>query len=219
MSFNLIISKFTAHLTFHNKVSVKKNTQKFRNSEVDAYSYIKEELEKLGWVVKNPIRIPEGEVYKQNEALADEEIKNCLNRDMPEAIIKLNECEYWIIEAKREKKDIVKALDEAKNQYAQKFNQSKKIKCIVISGVAGNDTDGYTVRNQYLQNGKWENILFNGKIKDTLLSKEQARYIIKNKTIDYKEFPDFPIEKYASSAEKINEILHNAGITGKNTIT
>ena len=38
-----------------------------KNSEVDAYTYIKEELEKLGWVVKNPARIPGGEVYKQNE--------------------------------------------------------------------------------------------------------------------------------------------------------
>jgi hypothetical protein len=33
------------------------------NSEVDAYSYIKEQLELLGWVVKNPARIPEGVVY------------------------------------------------------------------------------------------------------------------------------------------------------------
>jgi hypothetical protein len=40
------------------------------NSEVDAYSYIKEQLELLGWVVKNPARIPEGEVYKQNEPLS-----------------------------------------------------------------------------------------------------------------------------------------------------
>ena len=38
-----------------------------KDSEVDAYSYIKTELEKLGWVVKNPARIPEGEVYVRNE--------------------------------------------------------------------------------------------------------------------------------------------------------
>lgn len=34
-----------------------------KNSEVDTYSYIKNELEKLGWVVKNPARVPSGEVY------------------------------------------------------------------------------------------------------------------------------------------------------------
>ena len=183
-----------------------------KNSEVDAYAYIKEELDKLGWIVKNPARVPEGEVYKQNEGLANKDIKEVLDRDMPEAIIKLNETELWVIESKRDKSEIDKALDEAINQYAHKINQSRKIKCIIATGVAGNDTDGYTVVNKYFHKGNWETVLFNGKPKDTLLSKEQAEYIISNKTINYNEFPDFPEEKYFSSAEKINEVLHNAGI-------
>ena len=183
-----------------------------KNSEVDAYSYIKNELEKLGWIVKNPARIPEGEVYKQNEGLYNLDIKEMLNRDMPEAIIKLNECDLWVIESKRDKKDIEQALDEAKNQYAQKINKSKKINCVIITGLAGNDTDGYTIINQYLHNGEWETILFNGKPKDTLLSKEQATYLLNNKTPNWQEFPDFPEEKYLSSAETINETLHNAGV-------
>ncbi len=183
-----------------------------KNSEVDAYAYIRNELEKLGWVVKNPARVSEGEVYKQNEGLYNLDIKEMLVRDMPEAIIKLNEYDLWVIESKRDKKDIGKALDEAKNQYAQKINKSKKIKCIIITGLAGNDTDGYTIINQYLHDGKWETILFNGKPKDTLLSKEQATYLLDNKTPNWQEFPDFPEEKYLSSAETINEILHNAGV-------
>lgn len=183
-----------------------------KNSEVDAYSYIRNELEKLGWIVKNPARVPEGEVYKQNEGLYNLDIKAMLDRDMPEAIIKLNECDLWVIESKRDKKQIDKALDEAKNQYAQKINKSKKIKCIIITGLAGNDTDGYTIINQYLHNGKWETILFNGKPKDTLLSREQVNYLLSNKTPNWQEFPDFPEEKYLSSAETINEILHNAGV-------
>lgn len=183
-----------------------------QNSEVDAYSYIRNELEKLGWVVKNPSRVPEGEVYKQNECLYNIDIKEVLDRDMPEAIIRLNECDLWVIESKRDKKEIDKALDEAKNQYAQKINKSKKIKCVIATGLAGNDTDGYTIINQYLHNGKWETILFNGKPKDTLLSKEQVIYLLSHKTPNWQEFPDFPEEKYLSSAEEINEILHNAGV-------
>jgi len=183
-----------------------------KNSEVDAYSYIKNELEKLGWIVKNPARVPEGEVYKQNEGLYNIDIKECLDRDMPEAIIKLNHCDLWVIESKRDKKDINKALDEAKNQYAAKINKSKKIKCMIVTGLAGNDTDGYTIINQYLHKEEWETILFNGKSKDTLLSKEQAEYLLNNETANWQEFPDFPEEKYLSSAEKINEILHNAGV-------
>lgn len=183
-----------------------------KNSEVDAYSYINNELNKLGWVVKNPARIIEGEVYKQNEALYNLDIKECLVQDMPEAIIKLNEIDLWVIESKRDKKDIDKALSEAKNQYAHKLNKSKKIKCVIATGLAGNDTDGYTIINQYLHNGEWKTILFNGKPKDTLLSKEQVTYLLANKTPNWQEFPDFPDEKYFSSAELINEILHNAGI-------
>ena len=135
-----------------------------KNSEVDAYTYIKEELEHLGWIVKNPARVEDGEVYKQNEALANLDIKECLDRDMPEAIVKLNECDYWVIESKRDKKEIDKALGEAKEQYAKKLNKSKKINCLIATGIAGNDTDGFTIINQYLHNGDWETILFNGKI-------------------------------------------------------
>lgn len=186
--------------------------KKPKNSEVDAYSYIKDQLEKLGWIVKNPARVSEGEVYKQNEGLSNIDIKASLDRDMPEAIVKLNEVDLWVIESKRDKKEILKALNEAKDQYALKINSSSKINCPLISGVAGNDTDGYTVINQYLVNNQWETILFNGKPKNTLLSKEQAQYVINNRTVDYRDFPDFPEDKYLSSAERINEILHNAGI-------
>lgn len=182
------------------------------NSEVDAYTYIKEELEKLGWSVKNPARVSNGEVYKQNEVLANNEIKKYLGRDMPEAVVKLNENEFWVIESKRDKKDIATALNEAIDQYAKKINQSGKIKCVIASGIAGNDTDGYKVINKYLRKGKWETILFNGKTKNILLSKNQARYILEHDTINWLEFPDLPEAKYISAAEEINEILHNAGI-------
>lgn len=183
-----------------------------KDTEVDAYSYIKEQLKELDWVVKNPARIPEGEVYKQNECLAHKDIKEAFGAKHPEAVVKLNEIEFWVIESKRTKKEIADALDEAKNYYAKRINDKNKIKCIIATGLAGNDTDGYTIINQYLHNGKWETVLFNGKTKDTLLSKQQVEYITKNKTINYKDFPDFPEEKYFNSAEKINEILHNAGI-------
>ena len=183
-----------------------------KNSEVDAYAYIKEELEKLGWVVKNPARFDVGEVYKQNEVLSHKELKKMLIRDMPEAVVKLNEEEFWVLESKRDKKDIDQALNEAKNQYAKKINQSKRIKCVLISGVAGNDTDGYKVKSQYLKNKKWEDVLFNGNIKNILLSKEQTQYILKHDTFKWSDIPDLPEEKYEKTGEKINEILHNAGI-------
>lgn len=195
-----------------------------KNSEVDAYTYIKEELEKLGWIVKNPARFSEGEVYKQNEVLSHKELKKMLVRDMPEAVVKLDNSGklFWIIESKRNKQDLEKALSEAKNQYAEKINKSKTIKAVIISGVAGNDSDGYIVRNQILINSSWRTIMFEeSKIKNILLSKEQIKFIFDNTekeiikkkdNVLYKNLPDTPEEKYIEVAENINEILHNAGI-------
>ena len=198
------------------------HSNKPKNSEVDAYTYIKEELEKLGWNVKNPARFLEGEVYKQNEVMANDELKKCLGRDMPEAVVKLKENFFWVIESKRNKKDISKALDEAKNQYAKKINQSKQIKCVLISGVAGNGSDGFVVENQVLKDGSWKTILFEEKkTKNILLSKKQIDFIfnkekkeiLENKNeILYKNLPDVPEEKYIEVAEDINELLHNYGI-------
>lgn len=189
-----------------------KHTNNPKNSEVDAYTYIKEQLEQLKWNIRNPARSPEGEVYKQNEVLANTDLKEYLKRDMPEAVVALSPVEFWVIEAKRDKTDIDKALDEAKEQYAKKINKSKKIKCVIISGVAGNDIDGYIVRNQYRKNDVWTDILFNGDHKNILLSKSQALFILHNKTFKWSDLPDIPEEKYISSAIEINEILHNAGI-------
>jgi type I restriction-modification system DNA methylase subunit len=131
---------------------------------------------------------------------------------MPEAVIKLTDFEFWVIESKRDLKDINQALKEAKDQYAKKINTSSSIKCILISGVAGNDTDGYIVKNQYLQKGKWVNVLFNGKTKNILLSKEQATYILEHDTFKWLDLPDIPEGKYISSAIDINDNLHNSGI-------
>lgn len=183
-----------------------------QNTEVDCYAFIKEELEKLDWNVKNPARVPDGEVYKQNEALYNEEIKECWGLDRSEAVVRLTENKYWVIEGKRDIHDIDKALDEAMNWYAAKINQSKHIKCVIVSGVAGNDSDGYAVVNRYLKGNSWEKILVNGAEKTSLLSKKQAEYIVKHDKPEFNDFPEFSEQKYLSAAEKINETLHLAAI-------
>lgn len=182
-----------------------------KNSEVNAYVYIKEELENLGWIVRNPARSDYGEVYQQNECLSNSYLKKYLKRLMPEAVVKLDEDNYWIIESKRDKKQIDVALKEAR-EYADKINKGKEIKSLIISGIAGNDIDGFIVINQYLAKGKWQTILFNNKTKNILLSKEQTKYILNNETINYQTFPDIPEEKFIDVGIEINEILHSNGI-------
>ena len=54
-----------------------------RNSEVDAYIFIKETLESLGWNIKNPSRNAEGKVYTQSECQDQSEIKKYLGKLTP----------------------------------------------------------------------------------------------------------------------------------------
>jgi len=74
-----------------------------RNSEVDAYAFIKDYLAIQGWIVKNPNRIQTGQVYTQNECLDHPEIKRQLGLERPENVVKATETELYVIEAKRER--------------------------------------------------------------------------------------------------------------------
>lgn len=183
-----------------------------QSTENDAYVYIKNQLKDLGWDTRNPARNETGEVYKQNECLANVEIKKCLNLDKPEAIVVLNSVDLWVIECKRSKTMINTALDEAKNQYAKAINTSDKIKCKIISGVAGNDDEGFAVKTEFLTSEGWKPVLFNEKESDILLSKEQVDFILRNDNPNWKLYPDLPESKYLQSAESINKTLHNSGI-------
>ena len=92
-----------------------------------------------------------------------------------------------------------------------KINMSNTIQCVLVSGVAGNDTDGYCVKTQYLHRGNWVEVLFNGQTKTILPSKDQVVYRLHHDTVVWSDLPDIPEEKYVSAAIRINEVLHNAG--------
>ena len=118
-----------------------------RNSEVDAYAFIKEYLAIQGWNIKNPNRGHNGQVYTQVECLDHPKIHRIWGQDHPENVVKFSESEFYIIESKRTKEEIEKALNEAENDYASKINdKSRIIKARIISGVAGNATDGFLVK-------------------------------------------------------------------------
>jgi type I restriction enzyme M protein len=117
------------------------------SSEVDAYAFVKSELKSLGWDTRNPVKVPSGQVYTQNQCLDEPEIKHWLDKKRPEYIVKVTETALWVNETKRERTQIDQALDEAKNYYAARLNQSSILKALFISGVAGNDLDGYMLRS------------------------------------------------------------------------
>lgn len=184
---------------------------RLRDSEVRAYIFIKENLKALGWDVRNPSRYSGGEVYTQNECLSHQEIKKYLGQKKPENVVKINENFFWIIEAKASHSDLGKALEEAEKEYAEPINRSRSIKAVLISGVAGNEKDGFLIKNRYLKRGKFVPITINGKEMSSLVSKEVVKALLKT---DEPRIKDVPIDEglFLCKAERINEILHLGAI-------
>jgi len=167
-------------------------------------------MAKLDWDTRNPNRNPKGELYTQQECLDHPEIGKFLGKKRPEYVAKINEKNFYVIEAKAKLEDIEKAFKEAKD-YAQEINKSSIIKTPIVSGVAGNDEDGYIVKSAFLVKKTYKVITYNKKEITSLVSKELARELL---AVGTATLSDLTInEKYLLSiAEKINEVLHSASI-------
>lgn len=109
-----------------------------------------------------------------------------------------------------ERDQIDQALDEAV-YYGEKLNKSKHVKALIVSGVAGNEIDGYVIKTKFLVNGKFKIITSNGKSLTSLVSPDISRILLTTKKA---EIDDIPISEklFLDSADKINVILHNGGI-------
>jgi type I restriction-modification system DNA methylase subunit len=181
-----------------------------RDSEFHAYGYIRDELKERGWDIRNPKNHPSGQVYTQNECLSDPEIKNCLNLDRPENVVKITESIYWVIEAKREHSQLGQALKEAED-YARKINTSNNIQALFISGVAGNPTESFIVETHFLVGNTFRPITINSKDITSLIRPEEAKTVLSSGSPDIK---DLEIDEalFLSKAESINKILHRGAI-------
>ena len=136
--------------------------QNGRNTEVFAYRFILNDLELLGWNIKSPSQQASGQVYTQRQCLDNEHIAEQLVQMHPENVVKISENDFYVIEAKREREQLEQALSEAKDDYATKINKSHNVKARIISGVAGNENDGYLVKSQFLENdGRFKTIKSN----------------------------------------------------------
>lgn len=189
---------------------MKKMISNPRISEFTSYMYIKDELKLLGWDTRNPNRNIQGEVYTQQECLDNEEIHLYLGKQRPEYTIKVQEDSFYIIEAKPKPEQIDKAYTEAM-EYANEINKSNIISAPFISGVAGNDEDGYIVKSGFYEDGVFKTINYHSKDITSLLSKELSKEVLKNGTSN---IPDLVVPEYRmlQVAEQINEVLHTGSI-------
>lgn len=182
-----------------------------RNSEFNSYTFIKNDLNQLNWNTKNPNRDPNGQVYTQQECLDHPEIGLKLVRQKPEFVIKVKENIFWVVEAKGEHNLIEQAFKEAVD-YAKQINSSDIINALLVSGVAGNDIDGYLIKSAIINKaGVTTLITYNDNNITGLLSPDQAKYLVDNNTHRLNEL--ITDERLLLTiAETINEELHKASI-------
>jgi hypothetical protein len=170
-------------------------------TEVEAYAFIRQQLRDLGWIVKDPSKSGNGQVWTQNQCLAD-----------PQNVVKLSEKYLWVIEAKPTRKELDKALAEATDFYSEKINAAKgQYKALMATGVAGNEEAGYLMRTAIRLDGKWQTVTINKQEATGLLSPDDVRVLLKDGGSDVHEFAP-PQWLFISAAERINELLHSGGI-------
>ena len=180
-------------------------------SEVEAYDFIRSQLRALGWVVKDPSKTANGQVWTQNQCLAHAHIKSALDKSRPENIVKLSESSLWVIEAKAERKKLSKAIGEA-TDYANKINNVPgQTQAFLATGVAGSEDLGYLIRTKAFLGGQWEEVTINGHTATGLLSPQQAGTLLTDLVSDVHEFAP-PQLLFLNAAEHINEVLHIGGI-------
>ena len=145
-------------------------------------------------------------MWTQNECLGNPEIKRLLGLGRPENIVRVSESVLWVIEAKSSPNHIAAAKSDAYGR-ATKLNISERFKVMFISGVAGNNTDGFVVQTEYCRNGEFRPITWNDAPVTSLLRHSDLRQVLEHDNPDV-ETPKIDEALFLSRANAINEELH-----------
>jgi type I restriction enzyme M protein len=177
---------------------------KVNRSEVHAYNYILKELvSKKGW---NKLH-----VYTQQESQSISAIAKYLKNKRPENVVEINPAILYIIEAKNSRNKLDQALKEAEKDYADLVNKGKSAKALFVTGIAGNDDEGFIAKSKFLENNKWITITENEIEVTGLLSKNQIDKILETGNAAIKDF-EIDEREFLQSAETINQLLHDGAI-------
>ncbi|MDQ5920405.1 MAG: hypothetical protein QG673_461 [Pseudomonadota bacterium] len=175
-----------------------------KRSEVHAYKYILNELiSKKGW--------DKTQIHTQQECQSISVISKHLKNKRPENVVEINSAILYVIEAKNARIKIEQALFEAEEYYANIINKSKSTKVLFITGIAGNDDEGFIAKSKFLENGNWKVITENEIEVTGLLSKIQVDKILEINNANIKDF-EIDEKEFLSASENINQILHDGAI-------
>jgi type I restriction-modification system DNA methylase subunit len=169
----------------------------------------------LGWNLKNPLKHAAGQVFAQHEANYDPWLSSLLGGTKPEFLVKITDEVYWAIEAKSEHKQLTLAVDEAKNFYADKINQSNQIKCLFATGVAGHEDSTFLVETYFFDGVSWRQVEINSAVTTGFISREQVLQIIQANDPNLKD-QEIHDELFIQKANEINELLHRGAINKRN---
>ena len=178
------------------------------DSEVRLYGFIRDKLKELGWDSRSPRN--GGQVYTQNEYASNPQLKNALGLLRPENIVKLENQEYWTIEAKRSIDLLDVAVKEAE-EYAAKINEVPELNCQIITGIAGSPDETYHIETRCLVKGIWKPLKINNRLSTGFISPEQIAAVLAVKTGELNEY-NIDDNLFISKTQGINEILHRGAI-------
>ncbi|KAA6302511.1 MAG: Restriction enzyme BgcI subunit alpha [Candidatus Ordinivivax streblomastigis] len=80
-----------------------------------------------------------------------------------------------------------------------------------ITGIAGNDEEGFIAKSKYFTNGNWQVITENEYDVTSLLSKNQIDRILETDSANIQDF-EINENEFLQTAENINQILHDGAI-------
>jgi type I restriction enzyme M protein len=177
------------------------------DTEVEAYKFILDQLKEVGWNSKNPSRNADGHVWTQGQCHAHPEIKKALGGTKPENIVRLSEKKLWVIEAKRDRGKLKKALSEAEHDYARPLIDGGYFGVPLITGVAGNDETGYEVRTHLFVKGKYLPVVINGTEATGFLDPKTVETLLKT---GQPIIADFAVDEsvFIKAAERIPRRRH-----------
>ena len=182
------------------------------SSEYRLYQHIPNLLNDLGWNMKSPKN--GGCAYFQHEFNRDNILGKKILNGVPEYVIKIDDSNYWVIEAKAQTRELKSALSQAQDR-ASEINKNNQINCKFITGVAGDFDDVYYIETCRLINNRWEAITINKRKATGLLSPEIVRELLNSEKSDVSIY-DIEDKLFKEKITEINNILHHGNINKRN---
>ncbi len=181
-------------------------------SEFRAYGYILDMLEEMGWDRRPPSK--GGQVFAQQEILADERLKAAFGLKRPENVVAVSSNEFWVIEAKAEASDLSLAVSEAQERAAV-INAEPGISCRIATGVAGTPESTHYVETHCLVDNSWQPLTINDRRSTGFISPEQTRRVLSTGTANLSSY-EIDDDLFRAKTSRINDILHSGGINKRN---